>query len=113
MSNASIPHLLRLHFSGIGHPDARLSPLHLDFSREDDLGRPEPLDSIIWAENGVGKSSIRALLFSLLHPAIHDVMRSSNGPLDNRKYELFFMPKSSAYVVTEWSLPERACCEAC
>lgn len=106
-SGASIPQLLRIHFSGIGHPDARLSPLTLDFFREDDMGHPETLDSVIWAENGVGKSSIRALLFSLLHPSIHDVMKSSNGPLDNRKYELFFGPKDSSYVVTEWALPPK------
>jgi len=106
-SGASIPQLLRIHFSGIGHPDARLSPLTLDFFREDEMGNPETLDSVIWAENGVGKSSIRALLFSLLHPSIHDVMKSSNGPLDNRKYELFFGPKDSSFVVTEWALPPK------
>ncbi len=106
-SGASIPHLLRVHFYNTGHPDARLSPLTLDFQREDELGRPDALDSVIWAENGVGKSSIRALLFSLLHPNIHDVMRSSSGPLDNRRYELFFGPKDSAFVVTEWLLPPK------
>lgn len=108
MSNrASIPHLLRVHFANIGHPDARLSPLTLDFQGIKDMSGVEPLDSVIWAENGVGKSSIRALLFSLLHPNIHDVMKSSNAPLDNRKFELFFGDKDSAFVVTEWALPSR------
>jgi len=107
MSRASIPHLLRVHFANLGHPDARLSPLTLDFQRENHLGHPEPLDSIIWAENGVGKSSIRALLFSLLHPNIHDVMRASNGPMDNRRYELFFGPKDTAYLFTEWAMPPK------
>ncbi|CAM2006073.1 hypothetical protein [Acanthopleuribacter pedis] len=104
-SGASIPHLMRVHFAGVGHPDARLSPLTLDFHRRDDQDTPETLDSIIWAENGVGKSSIRALLFSLLHPSINDVMRSANGPLDNRRYELYFGAKDSGYVITEWSMP--------
>ncbi len=106
-SGASIPHLLRVHFANVGHPDARLSPLTLDFQRENHLGHPEPLDSIVWAENGVGKSSIRALLFSLLHPNIHDVMRASNGPMDNRRYELFFGPKDTAFVFTEWAMPPK------
>ncbi len=104
-SGASIPHLLRVHFAGVGHPDARLSPLTLDFHRLDDRDTPEPLDSIIWAENGVGKSSIRTLLFSLLHPSINDVMRSANGPMDNRRYELYFGAKDSGYVISEWSMP--------
>lgn len=104
-SAASIPQLMRIHFANIGHPDARLSPLTLDFHRKTDMGSPEPLDSVIWAENGVGKSSIRALLFSLLHPSIHDVMKASNGPLDNRKYELFIGPKDTSFVITEWAVP--------
>ncbi|CAM2068839.1 hypothetical protein SCOR_25960 [Sulfidibacter corallicola] len=101
----SIPHLLRVHFANVGHPDARLSPLTLDFQRNNDMDLPEPLDSIIWAENGVGKSSIRTLLFSLLHPSIHDVMKSANGPMDNRKFELYFGAKDTGYVVSEWSMP--------
>lgn len=105
-SGASIPQLLRVHFANIGHPDARLSPLSLNFFRETDVGGIEPVDSIIWAENGVGKSSIRTLLFSLLHPSIHDVMKASGGPLDNRKFELFFGPKDVSFVLTEWVLPD-------
>jgi len=105
-SGACIPQLLRVHFANIGHPDARLSPLTLNFFRETEEGELEPVDSVIWAENGVGKSSIRTLLFSLLHPSIHDVMKASGGPLDNRKYELFFGPKDHSFVLTEWALPD-------
>lgn len=105
MAEVSIPRLLRVHFANIGHNDARLSPLTLDFQRETEMGRREPLDSIIWAENGVGKSSIRTLLFSLLHPNINDVMRATNGPMDNRKYENYFNPRDVSFVLTEWALP--------
>ena len=105
-SGACIPQLLRVHFANVGHPDARLSPLTLNFFRETEEGELEPVDSVIWAENGVGKSSIRTLLFSLLHPSIHDVMKASGGPLDNRKYELFFGPKDHSFVLTEWELPD-------
>jgi len=105
-SGACIPQLLRVHFANVGHPDARLSPLSLNFFRETEEGHLDPVDSVIWAENGVGKSSIRTLLFSLLHPSIHDVMKASGGPLDNRKFELFFGPKDTSFVLTEWVLPD-------
>lgn len=105
-SGACIPQLLRVHFANVGHPDARLSPLSLNFFRETEMGDLEPVDGVVWAENGVGKSSIRTLLFSLLHPSIHDVMKASGGPLDNRKFELFFGPKDTSFVITEWVLPD-------
>ena len=49
-----MPQLLRLRFVSLGHPQARMDDLVLDFQGPD--GRP--VDSTLWLRNGGGKSSV-------------------------------------------------------
>ena len=96
-----IPKLLRVHFAGVGHTDARLDPLTLPFYRDGGMG-PEPVHSTIWAENGVGKTSIRSLLFSILQPDTNRVMKSANAGVGKREYVGFFGGHDHAIILLEW-----------
>lgn len=97
-----IPKLLRVHFANVGHADSRLDPLTLPFCQNASMG-PEPVHSTIWAENGVGKTSIRSLLFSVLQPDVQRVMKSANAGGGKREYRgFFFKGHDHAMIVMEW-----------
>jgi hypothetical protein len=96
-----IPKLLRVHFACVGHADARLDPLTLPFYRDAGMGL-EPVHSTIWAENGVGKTSIRSLLFSILQPDINHVMKSASASGEKREYCHFFRGHDHAIILMEW-----------
>lgn len=103
--------LLRLHFASIGHEDARLDPLHLDF-RAGSEGEPEPepenrterprgVDSVLWLRNGGGKSSIINLFFSVFRPSAREFLGSS-AEGKARRLEQYVRSDDLAFVVSEW-----------
>jgi len=97
-----IPKLLRVHFANVGHAASRLAPLTLPFYQDTGTG-PEPVHATIWAENGIGKTSIRSLLFSVLQPDVQRVMKSANAAGGKRKYQgFFFKGNDHAIILMEW-----------
>ena len=97
-----IPKLLRVHFTNVGHAASRLDPLTILFCEQTSTGLA-PVHATIWAENGVGKTSIRSLLFSVLQPDVHRVMKSANAGGGKREFQgFFFKGPDHAVILTEW-----------
>ena len=95
--------LMRLHFASIGHRDARLSPLTLDF-RDENHGTG--VDTVLWLRNGGGKSSILNLFFSLLRPGARDFLGTA-AEGKSRRLADYVKDNDLAYVVSEWDLAPR------
>ncbi len=96
-----MPRLLRIHFSSIGHRDARLAPLTIDL--RDQAGGAA--DSVLWLRNGGGKSSIINLFFSVFRPHRNEFLgAAAEGKA--RRIEDYVKGKDVAFAVTEWDLGE-------
>lgn len=97
-----MPRLSRLRFVSIGHPQARMDDLTLDFRDRD--GRAT--DSTLWLRNGGGKSSILNLFFALLRPRKNEFL---GGKADSKKRSLgdYVLADDRAVVVAEWQLDGR------
>lgn len=95
-----MPQLLRIHFSSVGHRDARLAPLTIDLRGAD--GRPS--DSVVWLRNGGGKSSVLNLFFAVFRPNRRDFLGTSHEGR-SRRIEDYVQSRDFAIVVTEWTLP--------
>ncbi len=96
-----MPRITRLHFAGIGHHDARFPALTLDFRGPNGL----PADSVIWAENGVGKSSLLTLFFSTYQTNRRQFLglRSAAGARDLEKY---IQERDLSFIITEWDITD-------
>lgn len=92
-----MPRLSRVHFCGIGHRDARLDPLTLDFRAE---------DSVLWLRNGGGKSSILNLFYSVFRPALREFL-GSRAEAGHRALHQYVGDRDLACVITEWTDQER------
>ncbi len=102
-----MPRLLRIHFASIGHRDARLSPLTLDF-RDRQGGAA---DSVLWLRNGGGKSSIINLFFSIFRPHRSEFLgAAAEGKA--RRIEHYVKATDVAFAVTEWDLGEEVTSES-
>lgn len=94
-----MPRLLRVHFASIGHRDARLAPLTLDFRDCDGRGT----DTVLWLRNGGGKSSIINLFYSVFRPNRSEFLgAAAEGKA--RRVEDYVKDRDLAFVVTEWDL---------
>ncbi len=96
--------LLRLHFASIGHRDARLAPLTLDFRHAggaDPTGRAA--DTVLWLRNGGGKSSILNLFYSVFRPSAREFLGSS-AEGRARKLSDYVQARDLAFVVSEWDV---------
>lgn len=98
-----MPRLMRLHFASIGHRDARLSPLTLDF-RDEHHGTG--VDTVLWLRNGGGKSSILNLFFSLIRPGVREFLGSA-AEGKSRRLADYVKDGDLAFVVSEWDLAPR------
>lgn len=96
-----MPRITRLHFAGIGHRDARFPALKLDFRGQNGL----PADSVIWAENGVGKSSLLTLFFSTYQTNRRQFLglHSAAGARDLEKY---IQERDLSFILTEWDITD-------
>ncbi|MCB0193658.1 MAG: hypothetical protein KDJ65_17045 [Anaerolineae bacterium] len=94
-----MPQLTRLRFVNIGHQNARMDDLILNFCDKDFYAS----DSILWLRNGGGKSSILNLLFSLLIPNQHYFL-GSKADQGNRRLSEYVLPQDHSVVVAEWLL---------
>ena len=101
-----MPRLLRVHFSSIGHRDARLAPLTLDFRHapEEERGRGGTgADTVVWLRNGGGKSSILNLFYSVFRTRTREFLGSS-AEGKARRLDQYVGSKDLAFVVTEWDV---------
>ncbi len=94
----------RIRLAGVGPPDARYDrpspdapPFEINCLGLDGL----PDDTVVWLENGGGKTVFLALLFHVLRPDkaayIGNDERGRRGNIDD-----FLMPGDTAHVVVEW-----------
>jgi hypothetical protein len=92
-----MPRITRIHVSSLGHHDARFPALTLDL--RDRAGRP--VDSVIWAENGTGKSSLLNLFFSTYRPHQRQFLgKQAEGKV--RELADYVRERDLAFVLTEW-----------
>ena len=96
-----MPRITRLHFAGIGHRDARFPALTLDFRGPNGL----PTDSVIWAENGVGKSSLLTLFFSTYQTNRRQFL-GARGVAKARDLEDYVQERDLSYIITEWDITD-------
>ena len=94
-----MPRLTRLRFVNIGHENARMDDLTLNFC--DEAG--SPIDSTLWLRNGGGKSSILNLFFSLLFPNRRQFL-GAKADRGERSLEDYVLVGDEAVVVAEWQL---------
>lgn len=96
-----MPRITRLHFAGIGHHDARFPALKLDFRGQNGL----PADSVIWAENGVGKSSLLTLFFSTYQTNRRQFL-GARGVAKARELEDYVQERDLSFIITEWDITD-------
>ncbi len=99
-----MPKLSKLRLVSVGHSRARFSDLTLDF-RNDNTGLVD--DSIIWLENGGGKSSILALFYALIRPHRSEFMAGGTTHKKERRIEDYVLETDRGVVITEWELDGR------
>jgi hypothetical protein len=94
-----MPRLLRVHFSSVGHRDARLDGVTLDFRHRGGSGT----DSVLWLRNGGGKTSILNLFFSLFRPGRSEFL-GARAEGKARRLSDYVKASDLAFVLTEWDL---------
>ena len=87
--------LRQLLYSRVGHERARLDGLTLNMCD----GEEAPADTVIWGDNGTGKTSLFHLFFSLFHPQQRKFLgKASDG---ERSFDLYFQTNELAFMVME------------
>ena len=92
-----MPRITRIHFAGLGHQDARFPALTLDL--RDPAGRAG--DSVIWAENGTGKSSLLSLFFSTYRPN-QRLFLGKQAESKARELGDYLRDRDLGFIITEW-----------
>jgi hypothetical protein len=93
-----MPRLARLRYVSIGHPDARMDDLLLDFRGQEGTAS----DAVIWLRNGGGKSSLLNLFFSVVRPNQRDFL---GGKAEGRRRLIDYVQRDDrAVVAAEWEL---------
>jgi hypothetical protein len=90
--------LRRIWLDSIGDNSARFSNVLLDFTDPDQ----NPLDTIVWLRNGGGKTSLLALMFSLVLPNQVDFL---GGREQQRSLADYVQTGDTSHVVAEWETP--------
>ncbi|WP_331734999.1 hypothetical protein OG379_39855 (plasmid) [Streptomyces sp. NBC_01166] len=96
----------RIRLENIGHRAAGFKSLVLDVTGGPSSvdGRPmQPVDVILWLRNGGGKSSLLALLFSLLLPAKKDFI----GAAEAKSLAEYVPDGQVSHVIAEWGDSDR------
>ena len=92
-----MPRITRIHFAGLGHQDARFPALTLDLRDAQGLAA----DTIIWAENGTGKSSLLSLYFSTFRPS-QRLFLGKQAESKVRELGDYLRDRDLGFVITEW-----------
>jgi len=94
-----MPRLSRLRLVSVGHPQARMDDLVLDF--RDRQGRAT--DSTLWLRNGGGKSSILNLFFAIVRTDKREFL-GGKSEAKRRTLDDYVLGDDRAVVVAEWEL---------
>lgn len=92
-----MPRITRIHFASLGHRDARFPSLTLDL--RDPQGRAA--DTIIWAENGTGKTSLLNLFFSSYQTSRRQFL-GAQSQAKARDLEDYVQDRDLSFIITEW-----------
>lgn len=98
-----MPQLLKLRFVSLGHPQARMDDLVLNFQSPD--GRAT--DSTLWLRNGGGKSSILNLFFAIVRPHKSEFL-GGKAEAKQRSLSDYVLPNGRAVAAAEWQLDPAA-----
>jgi DNA repair exonuclease SbcCD ATPase subunit len=87
--------LRRCHFSCIGNRSARFSPVSLDFSKDESAE-----NSVVFLENGGGKTTLAAFLYLTLWPEQnHFLLKAAKNP--KARVANYLSAGQSAYIILE------------
>lgn len=96
-----MPRITRIHFAGLGHKDARFPALTLDLRN----ASGHAVDSVIWAENSTGKSSLLSLFFSTYRPS-QRLFLGKQAESKARELGDYLRDRDLGFVVTEWDVTD-------
>jgi hypothetical protein len=96
-----MPRISRIRYVDLGHEKARMEDLTLDLRDVDG----SPTDTAIWLDNGGGKSSMLALFFSVMRPALRDFL-GARAEHKSRKLDDYVRAGDHSLVVAEWVMDE-------
>lgn len=94
-----MPKLARFRLVSIGHPNARMQDLLLNFCDQEG----EASDSTLWLRNGGGKSSILNLFFAMLRTGRREFL-GGRADSKQRKLEDYVLTNDRSVVAAEWIL---------
>lgn len=94
-----MPQSRAVRFEAIGHPDARLGGLRLDF-----CAAGAPTHTAMWLRNGGGKSSILSILFTTLAPNLRDFLGGKGS--QRRSLEDVVLTGDTGHVAVEWGMED-------
>jgi hypothetical protein len=98
-----MPKLLRVRFVSVGHPQARMDDLLLDFRGPDG----DATDSTLWLRNGGGKSSILNLFFAIVRPHRGEFL-GGKAEAKQRSLNDYILHADRAITAAEWRLDPAA-----
>ena len=90
--------LRRIRLESVGVSDVRFAPL--EFELTDEFGGPT--DTVLWLENGGGKSTMLGLVMSVLRPAFREFLGQLKTK--NHLYE-YIRDDDVAHIILEWARP--------
>ncbi len=104
-----MPTVNRIKFVNIGHRNALFDDLTLSCYNKIQDGKTCGANSYILADNGVGKTSLIGLIFSVIRPFNYEFPRGEG----NKKRELGdYIPKEgTSHVLIEWILDDKQASE--
>ncbi|MFA5625743.1 MAG: hypothetical protein WC966_11930 [Bradymonadales bacterium] len=94
-----MPKLARFRLVSIGHPNARMQDLMLNFCDQEG----EASDSTLWLRNGGGKSSILNLFFAMLRTGRREFL-GGRADSKQRRLEDYVLSNDRSVVAAEWIL---------
>ncbi len=95
-----MPTLSRARIVSIGHSNARIRDLTLDFRNENNLAAP----AVVRLRNGGGKTSLVSYILSLICPDRRDFLAARGEGGRARHLEDYVQTKDHSLVVLEWEL---------
>jgi hypothetical protein len=98
-----MPQLLKLRFVSLGHPQARMDDLLLNFQGPNG----HATDSTLWLRNGGGKSSILNLFFAVVRPHKSEFL-GGKAEAKQRSLNDYVLPGDRAVAAAEWQLDPAA-----
>jgi hypothetical protein len=92
-----------IYLDSIGTPASRFANVRLDLSSADGT---HPLDTVLWLRNGGGKSTLVALLVSLMRPRRAEFLSGRQGHEEARALEDYVLSGDTSHVAIEWAHPD-------